>query len=282
MKKHILILLIAAILAAVLSGCGANEDYALQIAELQAQIEELSARVEQLEQRFGLKTWELTASAWNSNNGATVTLTAVPTAYEQGQSAQFFAILDGQEIDRAECAWDGEKYTASLDLTAFDGYGYYCLITAPDGTRDQVALSTPDNLVNDAVVNLKTALSAYCNMIVEAWEENEGSLTITSGYVQVQLPRITAAGDAAALTGAELVLERSGQEVSRRSLSLPEGEGENSYEQVITDAAFDIPAMEDEQQLDLYLVVHLSDGTELTTVGCSWFCNGGELFLVVG
>lgn len=283
MKKRILIFaILAAMLVVSLAGCGGNADNSQLIAELQVQIDELTARVEALEMRSGLKGWNLTAAAWSSSNGATVTLTAQPAAYREGQTAEFMALLEGQQVDRVSCGWDGESYTAQLDLNAADGYSYYCVITAPDGSREQVALSTPENPVIDTVVNLSTALSSYCNMIVDSWEGDGDQLTITEGYIQVQLPRIALGGGNPTVSTAELVLKKAGEEISRQALTLPEGEGENSYELMLTDTAFQIPEMQDDQQLDLYLEVKLSDGQLLSTAGCSWYHNAGELFLAVG
>lgn len=283
MKKNILsILLVTAILAMCLAGCGSNGDDSRLIAELQVQIDELSARVEALEMRSGLKSWNLTAAAWSSSNGATITLTAQPAAYQEGQTAEFMALLDGQQADRVSCDWDGESYTAQLDLNAADGYGYYCVITAPDGSKEQTALSTPENPVIESVVNLSTALSSYCNMIVDSWEGDGDQLSITEGYIQVQLPRIALGGGNPTISTAELVLKLAGEEISRQELTLPEGEGENSYELMLTDTSFRIPQMQDDQQLDLSLEVMLSDGQSLSTAGCSWYYNAGELFLAVG
>lgn len=283
MKKKILIFaMLAAMVVMSLAGCGGNGDNAQLIAELQVQIDELNARVEALEMRSGLKSWNLTAAAWSSSNGATVTLTAQPAAYREGQSMEFMALLDGAQADSVSCSWDGESYTAQLDLNAADGYGYYCVITAPDGTREQVALSTPENPVIDTVVNLSTALSSYCNMIVDTWEGSGDQLTITAGYVQVQLPRIARDGGNPTISTAELVLKKAGEELSRQALTIPEGEGENSYELVLSDSSFSVPEMQDDQQLDLYLEVILSDGQVLSTAGCSWYYNAGELFLAVG
>lgn len=283
MKKKILIFaMLAAMVVMSLAGCGGNGDNAQLIAELQVQIDELNARVEALEMRSGLKSWNLTAAAWSSSNGATVTLTAQPAAYREGQSMEFMALLDGAQADSVSCSWDGESYTAQLDLNATDGYGYYCVITAPDGTREQVALSTPENPVIDTVVNLSTALSSYCNMIVDTWEGSGDQLTITAGYVQVQLPRIARDGGNPTISTAELVLKKAGEELSRQALTIPEGEGENSYELVLSDSSFSVPEMQDDQQLDLYLEVILSDGQVLSTAGCSWYYNAGELFLAVG
>lgn len=283
MKKKILIFaMLAAMVVMSLAGCGGNGDNAQLIAELQVQIDELNARVEALEMRSGLKSWNLTAAAWSSSNGATVTLTAQPAAYREGQSMEFMALLDGAQADSVSCSWDGESYTAQLDLNAADGYGYYCVITAPDGTREQVALSTPENPVIDTVVNLSTALSSYCNMIVDTWGCSGDQLTITAGYVQVQLPRIARDGGNPTISTAELVLKKAGEELSRQALTIPEGEGENSYELVLSDSSFSVPEMQDDQQLDLYLEVILSDGQVLSTAGCSWYYNAGELFLAVG
>lgn len=283
MKKNILILaLVAAILVMSLAGCSGNGDNSQMIAELQIQIDELAARIEALEMRSGLKNWNLTAAAWSGGNGATITLTAQPTSYQEGQSMEFFALLDGVQVDNVICTWEEDHYTAQLDLNAADGYSYYCAITAPDGTREQSALSTPENPVVDTVVNLATALSSYCNMIVDDWAGDGDTLTITAGYVQVQLPRITMDGGNPAIHSAELVLKMLDQEVSRQSLTLPQGEGLNSYELVLSDTSFTVPELQDDQQLDLYLEVTLSDGQTLTTAGCNWYYNAGELYLAVG
>ena len=43
-----------------------------------------------------------------------------------------------------------------------------------------------------------------------------------------------------------------------------------------------MPAMEDDYQLEVSLVVTLSDGQTITSSGGSWYYNGGEMLMVVG
>lgn len=279
------------IVALSAAGCGADPavtDYSEQIAQLeqdyaalQSQIDGLSARLEALEST-GLKGWSLTAAAWSSSNGATVTLTAEPAAFQEGQTAALSVRLNGLEAENVPCTWDGTAYTATVDLNAADGYSYYCILTAPDGAREQIALNTPENPVDDTLVYLETSLSSYCNMFVEDWEAEDGKLAVTSGYIQVQTPRISTDGKAAAYTRAELCFQLNGQEIDRQAITLPEGEGGGSYELALTGISFPIPELEDDYQLDLWLEVTLSNGETITCNGGSWYYFGGELNLIVG
>lgn len=288
MKKNIFALLLVLALMLSLTACGGVDNSAdvakLQedVAALQQQVEALSARVEALEQKSGLQSWELQPTVWANGSGAAVRLTATPVNHAEGQSAIFVVRLSGQEVASVDCAWDGTSYTASVDLEAADGYGYYCVLTAADGTREQLALNTPENPVDDTLVYLRTSLVAYGNLVVESWYDTEGKLTVTSGYVQVQMPRISTDGSEITYSSADLVLQLNGQELARQSLNLPAGEGEGSYELVLTDVVFDMPEMEDSDQLELWLEVTLSTGEELLSTGGSWFYSDGELLLAVG
>ena len=50
----------------------------------------------------------------------------------------------------------------------------------------------------------------------------------------------------------------------------------------LTGAAFQIPELEDDQQLALRLDAKLSNGQVLTAPGGSWTYNDGELLLIAG
>lgn len=295
MKKKslsvILVIVLAAALMVTAAGCSSDSGLAQRVdrleeenAALQEQIDAIGARVEALEKRSGLSDWTLTAAAWSSSNGATVTFTAIPANYLEGQSAALSVRLDGEVAASAQCAWDGSRYTASVDLDAADGYSYYCVLTSASGGREELALNTPVNPVDDALVYLGSSLSAYCNIVVDAegWKADADTFTITSAYVQAQMPRITPDGSSITCTGAELILELNGVEQERKRLELPEGEGENSYELVLTDTAFRMPAMEDDYQIDLWLEVTLSNGQTLSTSGGSWYYNDSQLIPVFG
>lgn len=288
MKQKIFAILLALTLMLSLTACGGVDNSAdvaklqEEVTALQQQVDALSARVEALEQRSGLESWELQPTVWANGNGAAVRFTAVPVNYAEGMSVSFVVRLSGQEVAAVDCAWDGTCFAASVDLEAADGYGYYCVLTAADGSREQLALNTPENPVDDTLVYLRTSLVAYGNLVVESWYDADGKLTITSGYVQVQMPRISTNGSQITYSSADLVLQFNGQELARTPLDLPDGEGEGSYELVLTDLVFDMPEMEDADQLELWLEVSLSTGEELLATGGSWFCSDGELLLAVG
>lgn len=292
-RKNIFLLLLAAVFLLSLTGCNSDdgrvaeleaENAALQeqVDALNAQVQALTAQLDALGSTAGLSGWELAATAWDSGNGANVTLSAVPMYYQEGQSATFSIWLEGSEVMRVRCSWDGTAYTAAADLSAADGYCYYCILTSADGTQTEIDVNTPIHPTDEALIDLATSLASYCNLMVEDAAVESDTLTLTGGYAQVQLPRISASGQDVTCTDAALVLEFAGEEVGRQALTLVEGEGLRSYEADVASVSFTIPEMEDDQQLDLWLEVTLSDGSTMTTPGGSWYYNAGELFLVVG
>lgn len=290
MKKRmtrLLLVILAAALLVTMAGCGAA-DNSEQVAQLQqsveeltAQVEALTARVESLEKAGGLKDWSLSVQPWSSSNGATVTLSAQPENYQAGQTALFSIRLNDVEVANVVCAWDGTSYTASAELEAADGYSYFCTLVGTDGTREQIALNTVENPADETLVYLQSSMNAYSNVVVETWEATDTAMTITSGYVQVQLPRL-GAGQGVSMMKAELVFELNAEELERVKLDLPEGEGVGSYEMALSDIRFKMPELEDDYQLDLWLEVALSSEETLVTSAGSWYYNAGELNMLVG
>lgn len=284
--------MIAFILAAVMllsltacgkGGAGGDDVSALKAenAQLKEEIAVLSARLAELE-TSGFKSWKMTARAWGDSNGATVGFIGEPRAYQDGQSAQFVIRLNGTEVENISCQWNGTEFTAETELEAADGYSYSLILVDSNGTREQILLSSPDSPVYDNLVYMRSSLTAYCNLFVADWEVNGNDLKITSGFVQVQLPQITADSTKVEFVSAQLVLQLNGNVVSTQTLDLPEGEGAGSYESALTDVAFAVPEMKDDYQLDLDLHVKLSTGEEIVTSGGSWFYNNGSLSMVVG
>ena len=294
MKKNVFSILMMIVLAAALlvsfTGCSnaADEESAARVAELEAenaalhaQIAELTAEIENMKQRAALESWTLDATPWNDGTGATVTFTATPVNYTEGQKAALSVRMGDLEAESTNCVWNGTAFTGSVELGAADGYGYYCILTSLDGTQEEIKLNTPDSVTNETLVYLGSNLNAYANMIVEDWEATNAGLVIKSGYIQVQMPRLTATGTAS-VSKASLILMLNGQESSRMDLALPAGEGDGSYELALEETTFTMPAMADDYQLDLYLEVALSTGSTIQVVGGSWYSNNGELLLVVG
>ena len=294
MKKNVFSTLMVIVMIAALmvsfAGCSntAENGSADRIAELeaenaalQAQVAELTGEIENMKQKAALQDWTLDATPWNDGNGATVTIAATPVSYTEGQKAALSVRMGELEAESTNCVWNGTAFTGSVELSAADGYSYYCILTSVDGTQDEIALNTPDNVVNEALVYLGSNLNAYANLIVEDWESNDSSLVIKSGYIQAQMPRLSVTGNTTVSRSA-LVLKLNGEEISRMDITLPAGEGDGSYEMTLENTAFTMPAMEDDYQLELYLEVALSSGNTLQTLGGSWYSNSGELLLVVG
>lgn len=291
MKKNlkILALVLAAVMVLSLAGCGKGGDrdndtmniLKEENAQLREEIAVLTTRLAELE-KSGFKNWKMTAKAWGDSKGATVGFIGEPRSYEDGQSALFIVRLNGAEVENVTCDWNGTEFTAETELEAEDGYSYSLVLVDTDGTREQILLSSPDSPVYDHLVYMRTSLIAYCNLFVADWEISGNDLTITSGFVQVQLPQITADSNEIGFNGAQLVLKLNGNIVSTQSLDLPEGEGVGSYETALTDTQFSVPDMSDDYQLDLDLHVKLSNGEEIVASGGSWFYNNGQLSMVVG
>lgn len=249
--------------------------------ELHARIDTLTARLDQLQTMASLSSWSLDVAPWPDGTGADVTLTAELTQQQQGVSATLLVLLEGQPVANVPCALDGTVFTGTAELNAVDGYTYYCILTSPGGTQ-QLPLVGSDDPAQDIPGYLETSLSAYCNLVVSDWEEQEGGiLVLTDAYAQVQLPRISQDGTIAIDT-AELVLTLDGTETARLSISLVPSEVAGSFEQTITEARFSMPELDGEGILDLQLEVVLTDGRILTAYGASWYLDGAELASVVG
>ena len=231
---------------------------------------------------LALSDWNMRATTWSSPNGATIHISAVPEAYTQGLIAAFEVRLDGADVAVVPCEWDGTAFTASADLNAADGYSYYVVLTAADGTSEEIAVNTASQPTAEAFVNMETALASYCSITVEESIFEGSKLTLSSGKAQVQAPTITNEGEVITCAKAELVLLFNGETLDTAELSMAETETAGLFESQLQDITFDVPEMEDDQQLDLYLNVTLSNDQVLSAFGGNWFYNNQDLLPVVG
>ena len=294
MKRRSILSLVALVLVftMVMAGCGSKTGDAdtpeQQIAALEqenellrAQIETLTRQLESLQSAI-LTDWSLNALATSDRTAATITFTAGPVSESEGQTLSLIVNLNGLEAESVPCTMDGSRYTATVELPAADGYSFYCLLTGPTGTTQQIPLITPDDPGDGSLVNLGSSLSAYCSLFVDKWDYSDGKLTLENAYVQAQMPIISTGGDNVTPSSATLVFLHNGQELERKELTLDSGEGEGSYEATISGLAFSTPKLEEDHQLDLELVITLSDGSSLSYDGCSWFATDGSLNPVMG
>lgn len=257
------------------------DDLYQQNQQLRSQLESMTARLERLETVVSLQSWELKTAAWADSTGADVTLTATPSDYQEGVSAIFQVKLEGREVASIPCQWNGTDFTATASLNAADGYSYYCILESPGGTR-HLGLTSPENPAPEIPVFLQSSLSSYCNLIVNDWEEAEGSqLLLTGACAQVQLPLIAPGGSVRIVT-ANLVLRLNGADSTLVPIQLNPSEVAGSFDLTITGGKLPMPELQEGDLLELYLVVHLSDGRNLQAFGISWQRSDGELISAVG
>ena len=284
MKKTIALAWIL-VLAMALSACGskAPETEPATTAAPTAAATTLPAETEAPQPlTLGLTGWDMSATTWSSPNGATIHISATPETYAEGLTAAFEVRLEEETVEQIPCAWDGAAFTASADLNAADGYGYYILLTAPDGTAEEFAVNTAEQPTVEAFVNMETALTSYCSITVEESTFEDSKLTLVSGNVQVQTPAITNEGEAITCEKAELVLRFNGETLDTETVELSETDTPCLFEAQLQDITFDVPEMEDDQQLDLAMEVLLSNQQVLSAFGGNWFYNDQGLLPVVG
>jgi hypothetical protein len=85
-----------------------------------------------------------------------------------------------------------------------------------------------------------------------------------------------------AVTEARLVLTQNGRILCRRSVTLVPGEADNSFEAFVNTLSLSPETAAEEGELLLTLEVTLSDGTELSADGGSWYLSNGEIYAAVG
>jgi len=286
MKKYLALLLTVLMLLPCLAGCSTPEDNSGEVAALQQEIDRLNARIAELELQIAdleagaISEWELTGTPLTQGSGAAVSLRAVPANYREGQMALFRVLLESQTVAEQYCDWDGTAYTAGMELDAADGYSYLLIVIQPDGRQEYLDLNSPANPVDPMLVYLYSSLSTSCMLNVYDWQIANGTLTPLSGDVQIQLPRMTATGEKATCSAANLVLQLDGEELERKSLMLPVNG--DLLETDVSGISFSVPELAESSQLDLWLEVLLSDGQVLTHSGSSWYYFEGELIQAVG
>lgn len=281
MNKKVLSALLAAAVVLSLCACGKKaETPASTESETPAPT---TASQENAGRELSLTEVSFSVTTWSSPNGATVNLTAVPNEHAKGDSAEFVVRLDADTVASVPCEWKDNAYVASAELNGADGYGYYVIITGKDGSIAEIPVNTPEEPVDESLVNLASYLQSYCTLTLNDAALEGDNLTILSGYALVQAPRITENSDNVACAQASLVLTLDGQEIASMPLTMAPGETDRSYDSTITDMSFTIPGdLSDGQQLMLRLDAVLTNGQTLTAQGGSWTAQNGVVANAVG
>ena len=277
--KKMTILAMILVLAIALTACGGDKAPETTAATVAATAPVETAPVAQ---PLSLTSWNMSASTWSSPNGATVHINATPNAYAEGQKADFVVRLESDDDTSIPCQWDGTNYTASADLNAANGYCYYVVLTAADGTVTECAVNTPAAPVNEALINMEAALASYCSVTIEESEIADNKLNLANCKVQVQAPTITNEGESISCKKAYLVLSFNEEELAKVEVNLEETATAGLFEAAVSGITFDIPALENDQKVVLSVNAALSNGQALSAFGGEWVYNEEGLLPVVG
>lgn len=284
MKRKNMLPLLAAILvfALALSACGGEKAPEETTAPTVATAAPTVPAETAVSQPLTLTDWNMSASTWSSPNGATIHISATPSDYTEGQKADFVVRLESDDVASIPCQWDGTNYTASADLNAANGYCYYVVLTAADGTVSEVAVNTPAAPTNEAFIDMEAALESYCSITIEESTFENGKLALSGGKVQVKTPGITNEGETITCQEANLVLSFNDETLEQKALTLAQADTNTLFETNLDNITFDIPTMENEQKLELTLNVTLSNGQTLSAYGGNWIFNAEGLMPVLG
>ena len=277
--KKMTILAMILVLAIALTACGGEKAPETTAATVAATVPVETAPVAQ---PLSLTSWNMSASTWSSPNGATVHINATPNAYAEGQKADFVVRLESDDVTSIPCQWDGTNYTASADLNAANGYCYYVVLTAADGTVTECAVNTPAAPVNEALINMEAALASYCSVTIEESEIADNKLNLANCKVQVQAPTITNEGETISCKKAYLILSFNEEELAKVEVNLEETATAGLFEAAVSGITFDIPALENDQKVVLSVNAALSNGQALSAFGGEWVYNEEGLLPVVG
>ena len=277
--KKMTILAMILVLAIALTACGGEKAPETTAATVAATAPVETAPVAQ---PLSLTSWNMSASTWSSPNGATVHINATPNAYAEGQKADFVVRLESDDVTTIPCQWDGTNYTASVDLNAANGYCYYVVLTAADGTVTECAVNTPAAPVNEALINMEAALASYCSVTIEESEIADNKLNLANCKVQVQAPTITNEGETISCKKAYLILSFNEEELAKVEVNLEETATAGLFEAAVSGITFDIPALENDQKVVLSVNAALSNGQALSAFGGEWVYNEEGLLPVVG
>lgn len=127
-------------------------------------------------------------------------------------------------------------------------------------------------------------VGASSQLMVTAWESENGQLVLTEGYAMVTLPSTGLDGNMPSIQSSRLAmrLDQSLQEYAGTPVSLISQEDPTVFETSLKEVALPLPELADGQMVDVWLEVVLSDGQTLVSLPASWYMVDGVLELVVG
>ena len=113
----------------------------------------------------------------------------------------------------------------------------------------------------------------YCALMIADWSEAGGVLTFDA---QAEVFLTTPAG-----ITSRLELWRGDAVYDSQSITLTKADSDTAYQSAFS-ASFQIPAITEDEELQLWLMVELDSGESLFACAASWVLEDGELALITG
>lgn len=284
------IALVLALISLVLAGLALvrvnrfENDYNTRISHLEstAADQEETMIATQPPVSINLTDWALTPKAQPDSKNADIAFTATVQTDIADLTGNLHISLNGESVADIICAFANNRLSAEVSLPAANGYTYTLVFSTPEGIVQEIVLASPEDPASTTAVYLADSLNSYCNLLVEDWQATKDTLTIRSGYVQLQLPQLPVNAGQTTWESARLVLKSNQKDVAAHDLTLETGEGANSYELTLQSVPLNLPTLKEGQELTLWLEITLSNGQIVTSSGAGWFLEDNELHFVVG
>lgn len=162
-----------------------TEDYsrlAARVAALEASSGNVDTVVGSLLADYSFKTEPAFSIASGSCDAVIVSVSATPHIWQNSDRGYFSVRLDGQEVQRQECRWDGSYLTAQVGVDLQNGYEYCFLLLRSDGSQEQQIL------YNETAQNLKDAFSITLDVTPGKMSYADGVLTLLCDQLSAVMP----------------------------------------------------------------------------------------------
>ena len=111
----------------------------------------------------------------------------------------------------------------------------------------------------------------YCALSIDDWAQKNGTLTVDA-FAQAFLP-------AGAEPTGKIELWRGSAVIAAQPIALSAADGAFEAEASLS---FNIPALEADEELELWLIVEAPGVNSLFTCGAGWYAENGQLMIIAG
>lgn len=219
-----------------------------------------------------LSNWDLEVTGREDMTGGTITFTAAPKTWQEGDEGVFSVQLDGVEVARETGVWNGTIYTATVELTAADGYYSYFILCHADGSQEYQALNTPDNLEHYYGIYLTEGLTAQFDGRVNVWDNSNGLLSVTDWEIEYISPGLFAEAEGFRARELRYVILVNGAEADNEPVDIQGIRDRNQIGLCSSGQLFQ-RQLKPGDELELRFELELENGTVLQDTAGRWSCG---------